>query len=81
MEQAGYLSLRLVQALVLIAFYEVCHGLQPAAYLTVSRAARVGSLVGLYTSGYNSTLFQQVSTWTAGEEARRTWWAIFILDR
>ncbi|CAG9997051.1 unnamed protein product [Clonostachys byssicola] len=80
-EQAGYLSLRLVQALVLITFYEVCHGLQPAAYLTVSRAARVGSLVGLYTSGYNSTLFQQVSTWTAGEEARRTWWAIFILDR
>ncbi|CAH0046480.1 unnamed protein product [Clonostachys solani] len=80
-EQAGYLSLRLVQALVLITFYEACHGLQPAAYLTVSRAARVGSLVGLYASRYSSNLFQQVSTWTASEEARRTWWAIFVLDR
>lgn len=80
-EQAGYLSLRLVQSLVLLTFYEMYHGIQPAAFMTISKAARMGSLVGLYASRYSSNLFQATSTWTASEEARRTWWAMFILDR
>ncbi|CAF3465843.1 unnamed protein product [Fusarium graminearum] len=67
-EQAGYLSLRLVQSLVLLTFYEICHGIQPAAFMTISKSARMGSLI-------------DTPTWTASEEARQTWWAMFVLDR
>ncbi|WXC40252.1 hypothetical protein QX201_000091 [Fusarium graminearum] len=80
-EQAGYLSLRLVQSLVLLTFYEICHGIQPAAFMMISKSARMGSLIGLYATQYSSNLFQDTPTWTASEEARQTWWAMFVLDR
>lgn len=69
-ERAGYLSLRLVQSLLLLTLYEMCHGIQPTAFMTISKAARMGSLVCLYASQYSSNLFQPTSTWTASEEAR-----------
>jgi hypothetical protein len=74
-------SLRVLQALVLIALYEMGHGIFPAAYLTIGRAARMSVLRGVHDRNYATQLFQTPSTWTDWEEERRTWWATLILER
>ncbi|KAH6892910.1 fungal-specific transcription factor domain-containing protein [Thelonectria olida] len=80
-ELGGFVSLRLLQSLVLLAVYELSHGIYPAAYLTISRAARLGILMGLHDRKSTPQLFKPAETWTLREEQRRTWWAIFLLDR
>ncbi|TDZ54525.1 Transcription factor BOA15 [Colletotrichum trifolii] len=75
------MSLRVLQSLVLIATYEVGHGIFPTAYLTVGRAARLGLLRGVHDRKNVTQIFQTPPTWTHWEEERRTWWAITILER
>lgn len=79
-ESAGFLSLRLVQSLILLATYEMSHAIYPCAYSTLGRASRLGLLLGLHDRK-NNNLFKGADTWTLREEQRRTWWAIFLLDR
>lgn len=79
-ESAGFLSLRLVQSLILLAAYELSHAIYPCAYSTLGRASRLGLLLGLHDRK-NNKLFKGAETWTLREEQRRTWWAIFLLDR
>lgn len=79
-ESAGFLSLRLVQSLILLAVYELSHAIYPCAYSTLGRASRLGLLLGLHDRK-NNKLFKGAETWTLREEQRRTWWAIFLLDR
>lgn len=74
-------SLRLFQATILIAVYEIGHGLLPTAYLTVAKAARLGLLRGVHDRGHTTQLFQTPPTWTHWEEERRAWWATSILER
>lgn len=80
-EMGGFVSLRLLQSLVLLAVYELSHAIYPAAFLTLSRAARLGMLMGFHDRKASQQLFKPAETWTLREEQRRTWWAIFILDR
>ena len=80
-ESAGFVSLRLVQSIILLTVYELSHAIYPAAYLTIGRAARLGALMGLYNKNSPQQLFMPADTWTLREEQRRTWWAIFVLDR
>ncbi|UPL00842.1 hypothetical protein LCI18_011776 [Fusarium solani-melongenae] len=80
-ETGGFVSLRLLQALVLLAVYELSHAIYPAAFLTLGRAARLGMLMGFYDRKDAQQLFKPAETWSLREEQRRTWWAIFILDR
>ncbi len=80
-ESSGFVSLRLVQSLVLVTVYELSHAIYPAAYLTIGRAARLGVLVGLCDKKNAQQLFKAAETWSLREEQRRTWWAIFVLDR
>ncbi|KPM43970.1 hypothetical protein AK830_g2628 [Neonectria ditissima] len=80
-EMEGYVSIRLLQSLTLLAVYEYSHGIHPAAFLTISRAARLGILMGFHDRKASTRLFKMPETWTLREEQRRTWWAIFILDR
>ena len=81
-ESAGLVSLRLVQSLVLISLYELCNAIHPAAYLTIGRAARLGVIaLEMPTRKQGPGLFKKAETWTLWEERRRTWWAIFVLDR
>ncbi|KAL7813556.1 fungal-specific transcription factor domain-containing protein [Trichoderma aethiopicum] len=79
-ESAGFVSLRLVQALVLLSVYEMSHAIYPCAYSTLGRASRMGVLLGLHDRK-NNQLFKPAETWTMREEQRRTWWTIFLLDR
>jgi hypothetical protein len=74
-------SLHVFQSLVLVALYEAGHGIFPAAYLTIGRAARLGILRGSHDRRNATQLFRPPPTWTSGEEERRTWWATLILER
>ncbi|OQU99119.1 Fungal specific transcription factor domain-containing protein isoform 3 [Cladophialophora immunda] len=68
-------SLDLVQAWLLMASYEIGHGLESAAYLSIGSCARLAILLGLerkFDGGANSTLM---------EEKSRTWWGIVIVER
>ena len=80
-EISGSVSLRLIQALSLLAVYELGHAIYPCAYLTIGRAARLCGLIGLHSRKHAQQLFVPPETWTMREEQRRTWWAVFILDR
>ncbi|KAI9152101.1 Transcription factor BOA15 [Paramyrothecium foliicola] len=80
-EESAPASLHLFQALVLIALYELGHGIFPVAYLTVSRAARIGILRGVHDRKNSTQLLVTPPTYTIWEEERRTWWAASILER
>ncbi|KAK5659530.1 hypothetical protein OQA88_732 [Cercophora sp. LCS_1] len=82
-ENEGIVSLRLIQSVLLLAAYEIGHGIYPAAYLTLSRAARLGVLAGLGQDGHVALprLFKIGDSLTLREEERRTSWGNFMLDR
>lgn len=79
-ELAGFLSLRLVQSLILLATYELSHAIYPCAYSTLGRASKLSLLLGLHDRK-NNKLFKGAETWTLREEQRRTWWVVYLLDR
>lgn len=74
-ETQNLISLKLLQANLLIALYEISHAIYPAAYLTIGSCARLGHALGTHNQ---KTAFQMfpTSSWVAVEEARRTWWAV-----
>ncbi|KAM6486374.1 hypothetical protein HDV62DRAFT_214517 [Trichoderma sp. SZMC 28011] len=79
LENAGNLSIRLVQAGIFIALYELGHCIYPAAYMSVGTCARHAVALGL-----DKDIKQNNATglpWDDIEERRRVWWAILILDR
>lgn len=81
-ETAGVVSLRLVQALILLALFEVAHAIYPGAYLTTGRVARLAALMGMQAGGQEVPRpFRNFDTWTLREEHVRARWAIVILDR
>ena len=80
-ESGGFITLRLMQSLLLIALYEYGHAIYPAAYLTIGRAVRLGTMMGLHLPQHASQLFVRAETWTLCEEQRRAWWGIILLDR
>lgn len=80
-EQGCFISLRLVQCLVLLAAYELGHAIYPEAYMTVGQASRLAGMIGLHNKTLAQQLFTAADTWTYREEQRRTWWAIFLLDK
>jgi hypothetical protein len=81
-ESAGFLSLHVLQAGLLIALYELGQAIYPAAYLTVGACARHGLALGVNNSvsvsgaGENGPL-----SWNDVEDRRRVWWAILLFDR
>ncbi|KAH8799718.1 hypothetical protein F5884DRAFT_863328 [Xylogone sp. PMI_703] len=79
LESSSSASVHILQAGILISFYEICHAIFPAAFFTISACARYGSLFGLDERG----LLQTTDThdWVSIEEKRRAWWALIVLDR
>ncbi|KAG8416292.1 hypothetical protein J3458_006885 [Metarhizium acridum] len=78
-ERSGTLSLLVLQAGILIALYEMGHGLYPDAYLSVAQCARYGTALGVD----KTIISREMGTTTLPdlEEARRVWWSILVLDR
>jgi hypothetical protein len=75
----GIFELRIFQAMLLLALYELGHAIYPAAYTTVGLCIRYGNALG-----FNMTLedsFNGISSDIESEEKRRSWWAALYLDR
>jgi hypothetical protein len=80
-ENAGFISLHLLQSVLILAFFENGHGILPAGYLRVAHASRLGLMMGFHDRRNAAQLFKSSETWTLREEERRTYWACIILDR
>jgi len=79
LETAGTFSIRVVQAGVLIALYELGHCIYPAAYISVGLLARYSVALGFDKDIKRGNITGL--PWDKLEERRRVWWAILILDR
>ncbi|PLB46055.1 putative fungal-specific transcription factor [Aspergillus steynii IBT 23096] len=78
-EGSSGISILVPQAGILIALYELGHGIYPAAFLSIGACARYAHALGV---GVNRTVYTtKVLTLVEAEERRRLWWAIVILDR
>ncbi|KAL1966745.1 hypothetical protein VTN77DRAFT_3942 [Rasamsonia byssochlamydoides] len=80
-ERNNVFSLRLLQASLLIALYEIANAIYPAAYLTVGHCARLCHLMGIHDRKEAPQMLPILGSWTEAEERRRVCWAIIILDR
>ncbi|KAE8450385.1 hypothetical protein EG329_006459 [Mollisiaceae sp. DMI_Dod_QoI] len=80
-ESTSQISLHALQSTILLAVFEIGHGILPTGYLRIGHAARLGALMGFHDRRNAAQLFKPSETWTLREEERRTWWAIVILDR
>ncbi|EAW06925.1 transcription factor domain protein [Aspergillus clavatus NRRL 1] len=80
LELEGLLTLRTVQASLLLLIYEIGHGMFPAAFTTIGFCARQGVALGLH-SKLAPQLHGKPRTWVDWEERQRVWWTIVILDR
>jgi hypothetical protein len=74
-EAAGCLTLQMVQAGIIIALYELGHGIYPAAFSTISTCARFGTALGL------DELSAADLAGAGGEEKIRVWWGVLIVDQ
>ena len=80
-EPNGVWSIRLLQAGILIALYELGHAIYPEAYLSIGHCGRLGQAIGLHDTAGVPQLSWEPESWDDMEERRRVWWAVFILDR
>ncbi|BCR89577.1 fungal specific transcription factor domain-containing protein [Aspergillus chevalieri] len=80
LELKGILTLRMVQAGLLLSVYELGHGIFPAAFTTISYCARQGVALGLHNKSAPQFLGGPRS-WVEWEERQRVWWMVVILDR
>jgi hypothetical protein len=78
-ERAGVLSLRMLQAWILLAVYEYSHAIYPSAYLSIGACARYAAALGLDLNETNGQ--KQMFLWVEAEERTRTLWVIMMLDR
>lgn len=79
LEVESAFSILVLQARILMALYELGHGIYPAAYLSIGTCARYAHALGINVSRTVPT--RRVLTFVEVEERRRVWWAIVILDR
>jgi len=80
----GRSSIEVVQAGLLMAFYEHCQALHDAAYLTLGACARTGYVLGfdktLSSDTHSDTHSDPVAESIAAKQ-RQVWWGIIILER
>lgn len=77
---AGVYTLLKLQAQVLIAVYEMGHGIFPAAYVSTGCCVTQAMALGIHNREAPQIL-EQPRTWIDWEERQRIWWFIVILER
>jgi hypothetical protein len=76
------MSIHVLQAGILITFYELGQAIYPAAYLSVGSCARYGLALGIDKLSLIPPSEGDASqAWNEQEESRRVWWAVLIFDR
>jgi len=76
---AGFYSLDVVQSLVMISFYEIGHGIYPAASMSVVACAKLARGLGLQKNLHFQA--QSAADRIEHEEKKRVWWVILNFDR
>jgi hypothetical protein len=80
LEATSYHSLEAVQSRILVAFYEMGHGLHPAAAASIGACGKIARSIGLHNDlTYPSP--EETAAAILVEEKRRTLWALHNLDR
>jgi hypothetical protein len=79
LEVAGVFTIQVLQSGILIALYELGHGIYPSAYLSISSCVAYAFAMNLQSAVASNSTSQL--TWVEREERRRVWWAIIILER
>lgn len=79
-ESTGIVSVELVQCKLLIALFEMAHGLQSAAYISIGACSRMGIVLGI-DKLQKQRILENDDSCIQREEKSRTWWAIVIADR
>lgn len=80
LEIAGVYTLLKLQANLLIATYEMGHGIFPAAYISVGCCVTQAMALGIHHREAPQIL-EQPRTWIDWEERQRVWWLVVILER
>lgn len=73
----GVLSVRLLQALLLLLLYEYGHGIYPCAYMTLGACTRYLAALRIETGPCSVT----PSGWIDIESRRRLWWSVYVMER
>ncbi|KAL8336106.1 hypothetical protein RB601_000098 [Gaeumannomyces tritici] len=81
LEANGILSIRLLQALLLVTYYEISNAIYPSAFMSVAMCARVGQAIGIHDHTRAPQMLPVRTSLVEHEEARRTWWGFIVLDR
>jgi hypothetical protein len=80
LESTGFLSLEVVQARLLVSFYEMGHGIHPAASISIGACARTARALGLNKKKFK-IIPKDYAARLREEEEMRVWWAVTNLDR
>jgi hypothetical protein len=78
-ELAGVLTIRALQAWILICVFEIGHAIYPSAYLSIGICAKYAAALGVNRDDID--VAGKTLHWIEAEERTRAWWAIVILDR
>ncbi|KAJ5612048.1 hypothetical protein N7510_005242 [Penicillium lagena] len=73
----GTLSIRLLQASLLLLLYEYGHGIYPSAYTTLGGCARYLGALDIEPDLERN----YASNWMDGEQRRRLWWFVYVMER
>lgn len=79
LEMSNDSSLDLLHSRILVAFYEMGHGLHAAAYVSVAVCARTARALGLHRKMWRNV--EAAHDLLSLEEEKRVWWAIVCMDR
>ncbi|RFU82154.1 fungal specific transcription factor [Trichoderma arundinaceum] len=78
-QRSGIVTPEVLQGCILLAIYEWGHAIYPAAEISIGTSLRYALSLGM---GWNKTTQGALdSTWADEEEERRTWWAIYVIER
>jgi hypothetical protein len=80
LEAANIHSLEVLQSRLLLSLFEVGHGIDPAAYITIGATARAAAAIGVNFKSHRRSSPARVPL-VDSDEQLCVWWAIVILDR
>ncbi|TVY81025.1 hypothetical protein LSUE1_G004366 [Lachnellula suecica] len=80
LESTSYLTRTVIQARILVTSYEMGHGINPGATISISACASSARALGLNKKAFQNPASVELSPIQA-EEEKRVWWAVVVLDR
>ncbi|KAH8757416.1 hypothetical protein BGZ57DRAFT_771977, partial [Hyaloscypha finlandica] len=79
LEIQGLVSLQILQAAILTAFFEFGHAIYPSAAISIEACVKYGCALGINWDAKFPA--KRPFSWVDGDEQNRVWWAVVILDR